>query len=141
MTRVNISWERRPQAPTADRLRRLVRTALGRLEVPPAEVNILITGDPRVRALNQSYRGIDRPTDVLSFTDGDELPDGHRLLGDIVISLDTARRQAAAAGLDEVRELEELVLHGVLHLLGWDHTADDGEMERLELRLREELLS
>ena len=68
------------------------------------------------------------------------LPEGHRLLGQIVVSLDTARRQAAELGHDERRELEELVLHGALHLMGYDHAMDDGEMNRLELELREAIL-
>jgi len=102
-----------------------------------------VTGDEAIRELNRDYLGKDRATDVLSFPDGDLLPTGRTLLGEIVVSLDTARRQAAEAGHSELRELAELVLHGTLHLLGYDH-ADDrdrGEMNRLELDLREELLS
>jgi len=68
------------------------------------------------------------------------LPGGRRLLGQLVVSVDTARRQAEALGHSELRELEELVLHGIVHLLGYDHAADEGEMNELELRLREELL-
>jgi probable rRNA maturation factor len=78
---------------------------------------------------------------VLSFPDGDRLPDGQRLLGEIVVSLDRARLQALDAGHDELRELKELALHGTLHLLGYDHSNDHGEMNQIELRLREELLS
>jgi len=63
-----------------------------------------------------------------------------RFLGQIVVSLDAARRQAEEAGHSEMRELEELVLHGVLHLLGYDHSSDQGEMNRIELKLRGELL-
>jgi probable rRNA maturation factor len=86
------------------------------------------------------YRGIDRPTDVLSFPDGDELPSGRHFLGEIMISLDSARRQASELGHDEVRELCELALHGTLHLLGYDHVRDHGEMNEIELNLRRELL-
>lgn len=100
----------------------------------------MITGDERIRSLNRDYLQRDRPTDVLSFPDGDELPSGRRLLGQIVISLDTARGQARAAGHSELRELAELALHGLLHLLGYDHTSDRGEMNRRELELREDLL-
>jgi probable rRNA maturation factor len=100
-----------------------------------------VTGDEQIRALNHRYLGLDRATDVLSFPDGDELPSGRRLLGQIVVSLDTARRQAEDAGFGELQELQELVLHGTLHLLGYDHSSDQGEMNRLELRMREELLS
>jgi probable rRNA maturation factor len=103
-------------------------------------VHLLVTDDGRIRALNRDYRGCDAATDVLSFPDGDELPSGYRFLGEIVISLETARRQAETAVIEERRELEELALHGTLHLLGYDHDSDRGEMNRLELQLREELL-
>ncbi len=100
----------------------------------------MLTDDVRIQELNNKYLGRDRPTDVLSFPDGDRLPDGFVFLGEIVISLDTARRQANELGHSLLRELEELVLHGLLHLLGYDHEEDHGEMEMLELQLREELL-
>jgi probable rRNA maturation factor len=106
-----------------------------------AEVHVLITDDERIRRLNREYRKLDRPTDVLSFPDGDRLPTGERLLGQIVISLDAARRQGHEAGHGELRELEELVLHGTLHLMGRDHERDGGEMDAEELRLRQELLA
>jgi probable rRNA maturation factor len=104
------------------------------------EVHVLVTGDERIRELNRDFLGHDRPTDVLSFPDGDVLPSGRRLLGQIVVSLDTARRQAGDLGHSEMRELSELTLHGVLHLLGYDHSSDQGEMDRIELTLRGELL-
>jgi probable rRNA maturation factor len=121
-------------------MRRVVVEAVRRAHGPPAEVHVLVTGDDELQRLNLAYRKLDRATDVLSFPDGDRLPDGRTLLGEVVISLDTARRQAAQLGHSELRELEELVLHGTLHLLGHDHEQDGGEMEALELRLREELL-
>lgn len=141
MTRVQFTWRRKPSRPAADRLRAVIAGGLERLGVPDAEVHVLVTGDDEIQALNRTWRSLDHPTDVLSFPDGDELPDGQRLLGDIVVSLDRAREQAAEAGHDELRELEELLLHGTLHLLGYDHTSDEGEMNELELRLRRELLS
>jgi len=100
-----------------------------------------VTGDGRIRDLNREFIGNDMPTDVLSFPDGDLLPVGRRLLGSIVVSLDTARRQAGDGGHSEIRELQELVLHATLHLLGYDHASDQGEMNQLEIGLREELLS
>lgn len=141
MTTVSISWERRPRAPAADRIRRVVRGVLEQLAVRGAEVHVCVTSDDRVHELNRQWRGIDRPTDVLSFPIGEMVPEGRELLGEIVISIDRARDQAVAEGHDELRELEELVLHGTLHLLGHDHETDDGAMERLELELRRELLS
>jgi probable rRNA maturation factor len=139
--RVHFNWDRRPSCAAADELRHLICGCLDRLGCGPSEVHVLLTGDDEIRALNREYLGIDRPTDVLSFADGADLPSGVRLLGQIVISLDTARRQADAAGLSELRELAELALHGTLHLLGYDHTNDRGEMNRIEIGLRGELLS
>lgn len=141
MIRVHFNWERRPASPAAELLRSTVAACLQRMECPSGEVHVLITGDERIRGLNRDFLEIDRPTDVLSFPDGDELPSGRRLLGQIVVSLDTARRQADEAGHSENRELAELVLHGTLHLLGYDHSSDQGQMNTLELELREELLS
>ena len=95
----------------------------------------------RVLAMSRYPISLDRPVGNSEDSHfGDLLPDGGLLLGEIVISLDAARRQAVELGHSELRELEELVLHGTLHLLGHDHEQDDGEMEDLELRLREELL-
>ncbi len=108
---------------------------------PPSEVHILVTDDRRIRELNRQYRQMDEPTDVLSFPDGEELPNGLILLGQLVISRDMARAQAERAGHEEIRELEELVLHGVLHLLGYDHAEDHGEMDELELKLRRDVLT
>jgi len=101
---------------------------------------MLITGDERLRELNRVWRKTDRATDVLSFPDGDHLPDGALLLGEIAVSLDAARRQAEELHHEVEREVEELVLHGVLHLAGHDHERDAGEMNALELELREKLL-
>ncbi len=90
--------------------------------------------DTAMRDLNQRYRNKDRTTDVLSFPGG-ETPEG-RHLGDVVISLPAARRQAPEGAPGG--EIRRLLLHGVLHCLGYDHETDDGEMEALETRLRRE---
>jgi len=95
---------------------------------------VRFAGDRTVRRMNRDYRGRDRTTDVLSF-EGATTGDG-RHLGDVVVSVPQASRQAAAGGRTLERELRTLLLHGVLHCLGHDHEADDGEMERLERRLR-----
>lgn len=104
-------------------------------------VSIALVSDARVRALNRQYRGKDAATDVLSFPAGPgDLPRSARhlpvFLGDIVIATGVARRQARAAGHDDTTELRVLALHGLLHLLGYDHEQDDGAMARLERRLR-----
>ncbi|MEJ2188049.1 MAG: rRNA maturation RNase YbeY [Acidobacteriota bacterium] len=141
MVRVHISWERRPSRPVAEALRRVVSGCLERLGRENCEVHLLIAGDDRLQELNRRFLGLDRATDVLSFADGEQLPTGTVLLGEIAVSLDAARRQARELGHGEERELEELVLHGTLHLLGYDHVRDRGEMNEIELTLREELLA
>ena len=95
-------------------------------------VTVAIVPDGRVRRLNREYRRKDTPTDVLSFTS--EEP-GY--LGDIVIAAGVASRQARDAGHSLQTELRVLALHGLLHLLGYDHERDDGRMTRLETRLRQ----
>jgi probable rRNA maturation factor len=94
-------------------------------------VAVGVVTDLRIRELNRRYRGKNVPTDVLSFP-ADE--PGH--LGDIVIALGVARRQAGSAGHSLSTEFRVLALHGLLHLLGYDHERDNGEMRRLEQRLR-----
>jgi probable rRNA maturation factor len=94
-------------------------------------VTVAVTTDAHVRKLNGRFRGVHAATDVLSF------PAGERgFLGDIVIAEGVARRQAGAAGHAVATELKVLALHGLLHLLGYDHETDDGRMARLEARLR-----
>ena len=98
---------------------------------PEAEsLGVRFVGDREMRRVNRQFRGMVKTTDVLSFPG----EDGH--LGDILISIPTARRQAEAAGHDVDREVKTLLLHGVLHCLGYDHETDQGEMERLERKLR-----
>jgi len=94
-------------------------------------VSLAIVSDRRVRSLNRAYRRKDHATDVLSFPANER-----RFLGDIVIARGVARRQARAAGHSEATELRVLALHGLLHLLGYDHERDDGRMARAERRLR-----
>jgi probable rRNA maturation factor len=95
------------------------------------DVTIALVSDRRIRALNRQFRGTDHATDVLSF------PSGERgFLGDIVIAAGVARRQAREAGHTLQTELRVLALHGLLHLLGYDHESDDGKMARVEARLR-----
>jgi rRNA maturation RNase YbeY len=79
------------------------------------ELSVLLVGDAKMRRLNRSYRGTDRTTDVLSF------PQGGEVVGDVVISVDTARRQAREGGWPLSRELQRLLAHGILHCLGHDH--------------------
>jgi len=109
-------------------------------------LGVRFAGDRAMRRANREFRGKDQTTDVLSFP-GDGGADGANgteearaaadaHLGDVLVSVPQARRQAAAAGRDPAREVQVLLLHGVLHCLGHDHEVDGGEMERLERRLR-----
>jgi probable rRNA maturation factor len=104
-------------------------------------VCIVLAGDATLRRLNREFRGKDATTDVLSFASGDgKLPDGSRPLGEIVISVPQAARQAGDFGHSLARELRVLAIHGYLHLLGYDHEVDDGTMMRLQARLERALL-
>jgi probable rRNA maturation factor len=127
-----------PAAPLARFLESVARRAPA---TRATDVAIVLATDATVRRLNREFRGKDKTTDVLSFpAGGDELPDGTRPLGEIVISVAQAARQAEAVGHSLSRELRLLVLHGYLHLLGYDHEVDDGTMTRLEARLARALL-
>lgn len=95
---------------------------------------VRLTDDEDLRRLNRNHRGIDRSTDVLSFP-GARTVEGYHL-GDLAVSVPTAARQAGVQGHSLEREIKILLLHGVLHLLGYDHETDDGEMEALEGKLR-----
>ena len=113
-------------------------------EVPPRRadsVTLCLVSERKMREYNRVYRGRDHSTDVLSFTDdGEPDPEGKVHLGDIVISVPTAAAQAREAGHSLARELRLLALHGYLHLLGYDHEADEGTMMRLQGRLERKLL-
>ena len=98
-------------------------------------VSVALVSDRRVRALNRAYRRQDYATDVLSFP-SPQSPVPSPCLGDIVIARGVARRQARAARHSEQTELRVLALHGLLHLLGYDHEGDNGRMLRVERRLR-----
>jgi probable rRNA maturation factor len=99
-----------------------------------ASATIAFVSDKSIQKLNKQFRGVDKATDVLSFP-ADE-PDN---LGDVAVSVETAARQAKQNGLTFDGEIAQLILHGLLHLSGYDHETDNGEMNRLELRLRNKL--
>jgi probable rRNA maturation factor len=99
------------------------------------DVVVALVSDGRMRALNRTYRGVDHATDVLSFPTA-PTPGHDGSLGDIVIATGVAARQAAEAGHGLQTELRVLALHGLLHLLGYDHERDQGQMARFESRLR-----
>ncbi len=137
---VSFRWQRRMRGCPTRALRELARRTMARLDLGAAEVGVLLCDDATIRSLNRRFRGKDAPTDVLSFPGGPGPGAGVPYLGDIAISLETAARQAAAAGLAPDAEVKTLLLHGLLHLAGYDHETDRGRMRRLETRLRRELL-
>jgi len=105
--------------------------AIGKHE---SSATIAFVSDKRIRELNRQFRGIDKTTDVLSFPAEEELN-----LGDVAVSVETAAAQAKENGLSFDEEISQLIVHGLLHLCGYDHETDNGEMNRLELRLRRKL--
>ena len=104
-----------------------------------AELSVVLVDDAEIRRLNATYRRIDRSTDVLAFAmrEGDGATLSSALLGDVVISLDTAARQAAARAVAVADEVRLLLAHGVLHLLGYDHERSPAEARRMFRRQRQ----
>ena len=132
-------------------IRRVIRTALAAEGVDfPCEVDVLLTNDSGIHAINREMRQVDRPTDVLSFPEFDLMPGqlpgaedadpgtGLVPLGDMVISMERVAAQAREYGHSNRRELSYLVVHSVLHLLGYDHL-DEGP-QKAQMRAREEAI-
>jgi len=132
-----IILERVLDGVSAASLARFARRAQ-RLAGIRGEVNVLVAGNRRLRQLNRVFRGKDRPTDVLSFPRNGDQRNGHGG-GDIAVSADLARSNAARYRHSPSDELRILILHGMLHLAGLDHERDGGRMARLETRLRSQL--
>ncbi|HQQ77048.1 MAG TPA: rRNA maturation RNase YbeY [Thermoanaerobaculia bacterium] len=127
-------------APPAARVRGWTRTLLSKAGAKRASLSILLCGDRRMRTLNRTWRRIDRPTDVLSFlpfAESSSSPSSSSspFLGDLVIDVPYAARQARRRGHPVAREVQILLAHGLLHLLGYDHETDDGTMFRLQKKL------
>ena len=98
---------------------------------------VAFISDRRMRELNKNFRGKDSTTDVLSFPfEPDEFETDENSLGDVLISVEQAQRQATENDLSLETEIKQLILHGILHLCGFDHETDDGDMTRRELELR-----
>jgi probable rRNA maturation factor len=115
--------------------------ALNAIGQGPSEATIAFVSNRAMRSLNLRFRGVDKTTDVLSFPAETGDSDDQTLinLGDIAISIEQAEKQARENGLNLNEEIAQLILHGLLHLCGYDHETDNGEMNRLELRLRKKL--
>jgi len=123
------------------RCREFGERALRTIRKDKPDVTIVFVSDEAIKKLNRKYRGKNYATDVLSFQAGAEPFEAeHRKhLGDVLISVERAAAQAKQNGLSFAGEIEQLILHGLLHLCGYDHEKDDGEMNRLELKLRKRL--
>jgi probable rRNA maturation factor len=112
-------------------VRRFISTLVAALGVEESPFSVVFVTDGRIRRYNREYRGLDETTDVLSF------PGEDRYLGDILISSETAYNQARKSQtLTFETNVQRLILHGLLHLMGYDHETDNGEMKALERRLR-----
>lgn len=103
----------------------------------PVEVSVVLADNDTVQALNRDWRGKDKPTNVLSFAtlddeDAPQVPGAPLLLGDIILAFETCRDEAAQMGKPLAEHLSHLVVHGVLHLLGYDHEEDEAEAEEME---------
>ena len=130
------------RAISSRKLRKVALKVLELVEKGQAELSIALVGNAEIRTLNAKFRKKDYPTDVLSFPAGDELPTGVRLLGDVVISVEKAREQAKQRERALNEEMVTLLIHGVVHLLGYDHerSAKDARiMGRLERKIYQAL--
>ncbi|MDQ2921646.1 MAG: rRNA maturation RNase YbeY [Acidobacteriota bacterium] len=116
-------------------------TAMRVLPTAAPSVTVAFVSDRAMRELNRRWRGKRATTDVLSFpADQDEFEKvAGAILGDVVISVEQAARQAKENDLSLDQEIAQLILHGLIHLCGYDHSTDNGEMDRLEMRLRRKL--
>lgn len=152
-----VNLQRKIKIKTADFMPFLVGVRASVEEIGGGHFSVAFVSDKRMKDLNKFFRGKDSTTDVLSFphkpdvfdtADGDDLhvtgvlasaEGSHVFLGDIVISLEQAQRQAKENKLTLEAEIKQLILHGALHLCGYDHETDDGEMNARELELRDRL--
>lgn len=120
------------------KLKKVAQKVLEIVEQDQAELCLVLVGNAEIRKLNAQFRKKDYPTDVLSFPAGDELPTGVQLLGDVIISVEKAREQAKEKRRTLDEELVMLLIHGIVHLLGYDHERSPKDariMERLEKKI------
>jgi probable rRNA maturation factor len=121
------------------KIKQTVQVILNALDFPDGEISILLVDDPQIAALNQEYLNRPGPTNVIAFAmrEGDYSHLTPYLLGDVVISMDTADREAQDAGMSLEIRFNELLVHGILHLFSYDHENDDEEARRMEDKSRE----
>ena len=133
-------WKAQPLA--AQTVRKAIIAAASTLSTAGGEVSIVLTDDSAIRLLNRDWRGIDQPTNVLSFpASGNKTSEGARLLGDIVIAYETLERECDNEARIFLHYLAHLAVHGFLHLIGYDHQTDSQaeEMEGLESKIMKHL--
>ena len=138
--KIQIENRQRSQKIAKRSLRKVAQTILSASGCPDAELSLVIVNDRQIRVINRDYLQRDKPTNVISFAmqEGEGAGISPLLLGDVVISAETAARDAAEAGTTFAGELYFLLLHGILHLLGYDHERGSAaEAERMEARERE----
>src|SRR4029077_5175397 len=126
------------RAVSSRKLRKVALEVLELVEKGQAELSIALVGNAEIRKLNAKFRKKDYPTDVLSFPAGDELPTGVQLLGDVVISVERAKEQAKERRRTLNEEMVTLLIHGIVHLLGYDHERSPKDariMDRLEKKI------
>lgn len=136
IVRESLLWEAEPEVDAT--LERAIAEASAGMSTKDAELAIVLTDDSSIRALNQMWRGLDKPTNVLSFPAEDHGAgqDAPLLLGDIVIAYETTKREATEQGTPFLHHLAHLTVHGFLHLCGYDHEQDD-EAETMERQERQ----
>ena len=135
-----VNRQRKIKINTSDWLAFVEKIALNISEAKDKSLTVAFVSDRKMLELNKFFRGKNQTTDVLSFPfENDEFEAEENTLGDIVISVEQAARQAKENKLDFETEIRQLILHGILHLCGYDHETDNGEMNRYELRLRKKL--
>ena len=117
-----------------EKLKHKAQVILNALDCPESELSILIVDDPQIATLNQDYLDRSGPTNVIAFPmqEGAFADVAPLLLGDVVISADTAKREGADAGIDFEARLYDLLIHGILHLVGYDHEKSEAEAQRME---------
>lgn len=140
----NIINRQRKYSVSIPRLEKFSRDLCQYLKLCHCHFTLVLSNDERIRHLNRIFRHKDQSTDILSFpcspTDQKDDPFENHCLGDMMVSVETAYRQAIQHGHSLEREIDILLIHGVLHLLGYDHETDQGQMRRKERRLQRHLL-
>lgn len=136
---VNISWAEGVQLPVESaKLEEVVSTFIKELGHERREVSVYLTGDEEIQGLNLNHRGLDQPTDILSWSYWEDDPDSE-VLGELAVSVDRVQEQAQSNGWDAATELIRLLAHGCAHLVGYDHERSPEE-ERIMLGVEVKLL-